>query len=492
MRKTLVVMILIFVIISFARIFLSAGLFAFNDSHSYMVAEQAESALSYGVSISADGQSGGMHINFLTLYHVLLGIVSFFTSIIIGGRVLTILLSSSIVFPVYFYCKHMTKDEAASVVAAVLSAFIPAYVFGTTNSLSGSALSIPIMVLVMYFFLKVRKDTKIFVILLTALIFTGPAVHIFVSGLLIFMLFSWTEKLRVRKAEIELILFSLFLVALSDLILYRAVIVKYGLTGLLYDLLRTGEALNLEGDSGIISVVLNIGIVPLLSSFMIFMAYIAKKKKKSVYLPMSIMIVSFSMSLLGLVPYNYGLSVMGVMSAILSGELFSLAGSYVDRTKFRSWKPVFYLGMLAFIFLTSVIPSFYAAAAAGEKSFSSDLITSLEKLKVISDGDVVVSSPDIAPLISYYSDDEYILDDEKIYHDRTERSEDVRLIFTSAVASTALMIMQKYDADYIILDDSARIHYNITRISYAGGDCFPAIISEGNVTVYRRACGIKK
>ena len=50
--------------------------------------------------------------------------------------------------------------------------------------------------------------------------------------------------------------------------------------------------------------------------------------------------------------------------------------------------------------------------------------------------------------------------------------------------------MDKYGADYIMLNKNAMEFYNISKISYVDDYCFPIVFSGENLWIYKKKCSL--
>jgi hypothetical protein len=138
-----------------------------------------------------------------------------------------------------------------------------------------------------------------------------------------------------------------------------------------------------------------------------------------------------------------------------------------------------------------VFPSIGLAKAIVAASLSDDVIALEIARNETNPGDAIVGTVFEGHKISYFADRKNIVDSNFLYiKDADSRLADLRTIYTSAISSKPIEIMEGYNAKYILFTHRAKEYYNISKITYVNEDCFPLLYSSKNVKVYERKCGI--
>lgn len=493
-RKEVLLVGLIFVFVLALRLYFAFQTPYFSDSESYFSLRQVESITESGFPVFEDELSyNGRDSIFLPLFHYIVSFFALFMPSWIAVKLIVNILASLIVFPVFYFVKYKTKKEGVAIFSSFVSAFIPVFLFNTVNSFSPYALTIPLTIILMLSFLKINqtKDPLIFVSGFIFLLLIDTSSYLLLLAIMLYLVFSWSDNLKIGRSEIELILFSIFVTVFSYLIIFRKVLLVHGplfIFGNTPDLLFDNFFRNVD----IIEALFGIGIIPFLSLFVAAYLYLSRTKKKSVYLPLCFSIVVSVLLLFKLMPMTLGLMYLGTMSVILFGEVFSTILDYYDRMKISYLKLLFYIIFCVLIIITSIIPSIYVLERSSLSLSNDTRINAFSYIKEdMNDNSVVIASPELGHMITHFSGAKVLIDQNYLLiEDVNERFDDMRFIYTSAIGTAAMSRMDKYSVEYIILDDSIRELLNISYISYIDDECFDILYEKGNVSVYKKKCNV--
>jgi hypothetical protein len=419
----------------------------------------------------------------------MLAFFSFFMPLVTACKLIPNVAASTAVFGVFLLVRHITKDEKIALYSALISGFVPIYIAETVNTISVYSFSIPITIFLMYFFLRIniKKNPAYFIILLLMLIMLDFSSYILIAAVLIYLTLAWTENLPVGRAEIELALFSVFIMVFLYVSMFSDAFQLHGYK-FIWQNIPAPLLASYFSNVNLIDSVYVIGIIPAIFGVIAILVHLLRKKK-SVYLPVSFSIVLSVLLGLKLMPLKLGLMLLGLMFVILFGDILSIAVNYFNRTKFKRWWPV-YLPFLILFMISSVVPSVTYAKIAVDNAVSDDEISSFETIKAITPPDsTIIGTVEDGNLIVYFSSRKDLIDTNFLMAtDTEERLSDLNLIYTSAISSKAIEIMDKYDADYIILNRDAMEYYNISSIAYVDDDCFPIVYNQKDLKVYKKKC----
>ena len=317
---------------------------------------------------------------------------------------------------------------------------------------------------------------------------TSPYVILFILTMLLFFLFSWVEGFKPTRTELELTMFSLFLTVWFYFVMYREALLMHGYKIIWQNI--PNEVINQYfTDIDILTILYQVGLIPIITGLIVIYYYLFKKKKKSIYFLLSLGIIIGVLLLQKHIILNVGLIYIGVLLILLLGEFMNNIITYIDQTKFSRLKNLFLLGFLILFIFTSF---FHSINVAKEKVIQSDpagKVFALQFLHNISkEGDMVIGSVFDGHLITYTSKRKNMIDTNFLQIDASERLRDLRTIYTSAIISGPIDVMRKYDADFILLTQEAKDYYKITKLAYVDDECFPVIYSGQDVQVYQRKC----
>jgi len=488
-RQAYAAVFIIFLITAGIRIYVATRTPNFSDDSAYYALRQIEEIRDTGTPLYNDSLSyGGRMYLFLPVFYYILAFFSLFADTILVAKIFPNIFAAMLVFAVYLIVRHMTKSDRIAILASFVSGFIPVFFAETINSVSVHTMNIPLTFLLIYYILKIRSNIYKFLITLSLMLVISPYSIIVVLALLLYMVFSWVEGFKPTRSEVELTLFSLFFVTWFYIIFYKDALLMHGYNIIWQNL--PAEVINqFFSEIQILETIYQIGVIPLISGIIILYFFVVHRKKKSIYLLLSLVLIIVLLLIQKYIQLNIGLMYIGVIMTILLGETLMSSIKYIKKTKFVNLQN-YLLGVFFIIFLfTSLIPSITLAQNKVTESDPAVKIFGLELLQNISDpGDTVVASVFEGHLITYISDRANVIDSNFLLVDAETRLRDIRTIYTSAIESKPVELMNKYDADYIIFTDVGKDYYNITKIAYVDDQCFPIIYSGIGVRIYEKKC----
>ena len=482
---------LFFMVLAF-RLFFAFQTPFFTDGEAYTTLREVEHIKEGGLPLIKDELSyGGIEYLILPIFHYILAFFSLFMPTTIACKIIPNIMASALVFPMYFYVRNMVKNKNIAILTSFIASFTPIYIFETVNSISKFSIIAPLFVTLMYLFQRINFTKKAlpFIAILIMYILTDFSVIILILSILLYLLLSWTEGLKITRREIELILFSVFITGLTYIIYLKDILLEEGVNTI-YGNIPKPEIIQHFSEINFIFAIISIGVLPLLSLIIVSLLYFSKKKKKTVYLPMSVGFMVAFLLFIKIIPLTVGLILLGIMAVILFGEFLFLVLNYFEKTKFSKYWWVIYIILIFLLLITSIVPSFLNAQSAIESTPKKEFVSALEKLKNISpEDDVVVSTPEKGSQVAYFSEKRNIMDTNYLHGKNTmARYNDLETIYSSALATRAIKLMEKYDVKYIVFDESAKEKYNINRIAYTNDKCFPLIIDKNSTKIYGLNC----
>jgi len=481
----------IFLLTAGIRIFIAVSVPYFSSDEAYFVLRQIDEIRETGTPLYHDPLSYGGRVNFfLPLFHYVVAFFSLFMGPVMAAKIAPNLLASTLVIPVYLIVHNLTKSSRAALFCAFVSGFIPVYVKGTLNTVSVHSLTLPAAFFLIYFLLRLRTKYAIYYYLVTLCLFImlSPYSLLIVLAMVLFILLSWVEGFRPTRSEIELTLFSLFLTSWVYLLVFRDALLVHG-TGILLQNIPAEVMNQFFSDINIAATISEIGVIPLLAGSLVLYYYLFRKQKKAVYLLFSLTLIIVMLMLFKSIQLAIGLMFIGAIFTILLGELLVEVIGYIEKTRLARFQKPMMAAILILFVLTSVVPSIAVAMQSAARSDSKDKVLALTLLADVTSGDAAVAGSVFdGHLISYTSRRKNIIDSNFLMIDSSERLRDIRTIYTSAVQSKALEIMNKYDAEYLILTQESKQYYNITRIPYAEDECFPLFYGGNDVRIYENKC----
>jgi hypothetical protein len=491
-KHRLLVLCAIFALTLGARLYFALETRYFSDDSAYYTLRQIASIKETGHLISDDPLSyGGRTSLVLPVFYYLLAVCSFFFDPVIVGKVVPNILAASLVFIVFLIVRRLTKDDDAALLTAFISGFIPIYFSETVNSISITALTIPLTFTLIYLLLRIddRNALTLFLLSIALFVVTSPTVILFVLAMGLYVVLLWVEGMLPSRAEIELCLFSIFLVTWFYFFFYQTALLTHGI-GIIWQNMPSEVITQYFTQIDLLSAIYQIGVIPLVCGVLIIYHYLFRRKEKSMYLFISFVVVMTMLLLFRWIQLRLGLMYLGVLLTILFSMLFFRVFTFLSKTKIAPYR-IYLMGAVFVLFiLTSLLPSLTSAGTKVIGSTNSDTVVALSMLSNFSEEpDMIVGTVFEGHVINYYAHRRSITDTNFILAPNVqERLRDTRTIYTSAIESKPLEIMRKYSADYIMFTNTTKQYYNITKIAYADGECFPLIYSGKEVTLYQRTC----
>lgn len=467
----------------------------FSDDSSYHVLRQAENIVETGKPLFEDNLSySGRFFSFTPLYHYIIAIFLFFSKSILGLKILNNLFASSIVISAYFLSKNMTKSVLISSIVAILSGFTPIYLQKTLNSLNAFSLFFPLLVLLIFYISKLRRESKkytsLVVFLFFVLIVLSPLSLILIFGLLFNQILVKVDGSRINKKEVEIFITSFFFYLWYYFLIYKDVFFNKG-----FGIIKQNIPISIIGDYFIVPTPLEIlfliGIIPfILGSFAVY--YISTKEKiphANILASSIIMIILFSF--FGAITINIFIIILGVLMTVISAVGIKFFIDYFIHSKISKLKSVMTLLVILLIF-----PSIYSCITVG-MGVMDDAYTdsNIDVFRWI-EQETELNSKIITPvneghLLTYFSDRVNIADSNFLMFDNIDqRISDLKKIYTTPFQRDSIdLTFEKYGASYILVDDNVRNIYGIDNLTSYDKTCFSIVYSDNfSNIVYQVIC----
>ncbi len=429
---------------------------------------------------------------FMPLFHYVLAFFSLFAPLHAVLKVVPNILASSSVFLAYLVSFEMTKDKRAALFSAASVGFVPVFVFNTANSLSPYALAVPLMLALVYSFLKVGEKSfvALFVVFLFALVFTHPSALLFVSGLLLYVLLLYVLGSKSSRSELEIMLFSVMASIWIVFLFFKEALLAHGFSVFWQNIPGDVLAGGFSGFS-VFDAVYRIGLLTFIAGIFVTYRYVFEEKRKDVHVVISLSLMVLALLALKLVKLDAGLMFLGVFFAVMSGEAYKAFFEYLGKSKAAKMLPAVSVLLASVFILTSVAPSLlYRQFQAGEVPTSGELVA-FEWLKNgSSEASVVFSDVNEGHLVVAVSGRRNFVDSNFLLsHDISQRLSDMEKLYTAKSQITALQIMDSYDLSYIVVTGRALARRNVSSLSYVAS-CFAVVFEGEDTVIYKPLCRV--
>ena len=483
-KKTLIWLIIIFLLVFGIRLF-----FAFSiegvSYESYSILRNVDSIKETGLPLFYDDLSfGGREKFFSPLYHYILAIFGFVLSDFLLVKIIPNFFISLVTIIVFFTSMHFSKNENASLIAALFSGFIPILFNNTLNNANIYSFIIPLFFLVTYLFLKAIQNNKyVNWLAFTLIILTvaHPMSIVLALSFLIYLLLVKSIGFRESSKEPELVLFFLMFILWATILVYKVALTTHGFN-IIWQNLPLSLVDQTFGKVTIAGSLYAIGILPLVFGLSGLYKNLFSKKSKAATLMMSIAITFFFLMIFELVPVVIGLMFLGVVLSILSSYALTNFISAIKKFKIsvlRKLLPVF----LIILLFATFIPNFFLI-----KTHKSDVPPKedVEAFKwLINNSDKnssVLVLAEEGSVMSYYSGRKNIIDEDYLLiKNINRRYEDINNVYDDAFLTSALRTLTYYSVDYVILTKNNQIKNERNIFRAKDNICLPLVKEfEGN------------
>jgi hypothetical protein len=481
MKKTPVILTLIFLFVLAARLYYSFSTPYLSSDESYFNLRQIEHISETGRPLIHDDLSySGRTFIFNPGFHYLLAFIGYFMPLDIAAKIFPNIFASLIVIFAFLLAKKITQKDNASLFTAFISGFIPVFFNETFNNLSVYSLFAPLLFLLIYSFLNLKKRLYLYLYLalLVILSLMHPAITVFMIALLIYMILIRLENIEQDRAELELIIFSLFFVIWIESLFMKNLFIFHG-PAVIWQNIPKELLSNYFSKITLLGSIYSIGILPFFYGIYTIYDNLFRKKDKQIYLMISFAMAVTLLLWLRLIELNLGLILLGIVLTILFSQFYSYYTRYITTTRASRFLHGFiFLLLLAFV-LTSIIPSLALAKNTAEHSVPRDKVLALEWLSLhTSEGSVILASIDEGNLVTAVAKRKNVFD--------------VHRIFTTQYSTEAVELLSKYSVDYIFFSQDAKDYYNIESLPYLSNECFELVYENKEAKIYKPLCRLEE
>ncbi len=501
-RKVWGTLIVLFLIVAGIRVYYALQIPYFSEDQAYFTLRQVEHITTDVTPLYKDPLSyGGRTFLFLPIFHYILAIFSKIFNPIIAAKILPNIFASTIIFFVYLLVYNITKDQYVSVFTSLFSAFIPIYFSKTLNSISIYSLVIPLTILLIYLFIEYNEPGKInyFLAAVFIALLVHPSIILLIISFFVYLLLLTIEDIRIKRSELEVVLFSAFLMMWLYLLVFKNAFLRHGFS-FIWENIPTKYLINYFHQISIWQAIYQIGIIPFFLSIFIIYYYLFNIKDKKVYLLISFAITSTVLLWLKLVELELALMFLGVIMVILFGVAYNHLIIYVRRTRFsRLEKPIF--GVICIVFtLTAIIPSIMLTKTVIASSITQEYANTLSSLKEITPENARIATPlDEGHSITYFTGRKNFGDNNFLFLDSSDEVvNEVDELFTTISKIRANDILNKYKIEYVVFSPQSAQRYNLKKPNFVDDECFDVVLIPGNediepnTKVFRNKCVIVK
>lgn len=451
------------------------------SNEAYFSINQIESILETGKPLSFDNLSySGRLLIVSPLFYYIIAFFNLVVGSFFSYKILPALFISSTVFIVFLLSMKLTKSRLTSIIAALISAFIPIQFDKTLNALSPHTLAILLFFLMLYLFIGIEKHKSYvpyLVVLSIILPLISPIAFLFVLTLMFYLILMFTESIKVTKLKKEIILFSTFMILLIEFIIYKKAFLTYGFS-VIWGNMPKDILSNYFVNINIITSLVLVGILPLLLGIIgFYYNYRSKKTETNILMNASFLSILFLL-LLKLINLSTGLIFLGIILSIFSSIAIAQFFKYLKITKLSQFEDYFFVAIFILVFILSVIPVMNTAKEIVNYSIADIDILDFEWLNKNTPEDTIIFAPyEYGYAIKHIAKRGVIMDANFLMaSDVDDKYNDAVLLYGSNLATQALIILNKYGADYLYVPKDIKKLYKTKGLKFLENEkCFKQI-----------------
>jgi hypothetical protein len=468
---------IIFLLVLGARLYMVLPEKAFDYS-AYDALRQAEHIRETGAPLFKDSLSySGRTIVFPPLFYYVLAGLSFLMPLELAAKVLPSIGFASLSLIMYLIAKHLTKNRTASLLAAFFCGFVPV-IYTTLNQASVYSLSLPLIFLLAYSFMRIDEKgfAALSLILAMLLLLTHAAVFILFLTIPVYFVIVRLGRQELSKKELEISFFMFFLALWFNLLLYKRAFLMHGIS-FIWQNIPSPLLSSYFSDISVLGITYAVGVIPLLLGVYAVYHVFFKTKSQSATLFISFALVSFIMLWLKLIPIGAGLLFLSLNLIILSSYAIKIILVSISKTKVPKLSAWLVIGLIFFFIVSTLSPFVVSTAQERDDMPSEQDISDLEWVRTNTEPDaVVLGRLEEGFMITYLAQRKNVADQNfLLIKNIDQRYEDINKIFTLRLEAEAVRLINDYHIDYIFLSRNTMRYYNITGLFYAEPRCFEIV-----------------
>lgn len=491
LTKSTKLVILIFILVLLFRLFFVFQTPYYSQDSSYSSIRYTEHILSTGLPLKEDTLSyGGRIILYPPLFEYFLAFFNLFLPSFLAYKLIPAILFSLLVFVIFKITKEITKNENAALFATLMFALLPIIITETLNAISVYSLMLLIFFYALYCLIKIKEKKYLYQFIIASFILplTDPSAILLTIALVFYAIIMNAESLNLQRVRKEAIVFSIFATILISFLIFKDAFLSLGPDIIKQNIPTHLLTLYFEQVS-LLSIIISVGILPILFGIIGLTFGIFRDKTRSAYLIGSIILSTLLFLLLKTITIPVALIFLSIALTILSSLAISKAYAYFTKTKFHKFKNAFTLILLIVIIATLLPPCYTAAREVMANTPDKDLISTLLWIKTNTSPKSTILSPlEQGHLITGVAERKNVADDFYLLAPSvSERTRDIDLAYTTELGVKAIDILKPYSVDYILFSDKAKNKYKLTTLGYAeDGNCFKKAPTE--IELYEIIC----
>jgi hypothetical protein len=433
---------------------------------------------------------GGRDLIFLPFFHYLFAFLSYIFPLTFIAKILPNIFLASLTIIVYLLAQTITKDKKASLLSALVAGFLPILFY--TNSFTPMTLFLPLAILTIYLFLNVKrkKYLKYYIASFLLLSVTSPATFLLIIGFVIYLLLSVIERNKIPRTEIELILFSIFFYMWIQFLFYKRVLIEEGMS-FIWQNIPTGLITQYFPTISITQAILLVSVIPFIAGIYVVYNSLFELKRQKAFLLISFVISTSILAWLKFIQYEFSLSFVGIILAVLFALFYEESLAYFKKTKFSSYEKYYLPFLIILLILTTLFPAI--AAAKNQEIPSNEDLKAFEWISINTHPSAVIAATvEEGHLVTHVSKRGNVIDDRfHLVDDIDERFKGNIAMFRGQFETEVLDFSEKYSIDYLVISEHAKEKYEVgNRPPYLSNKCFKRVY-DNQTKIYLIRCRVQ-
>ena len=463
-----------------------------NLTHdSYFHLRQVEEITHTGTPLFDDPLSyGGRALHYLPFFHYVVAFLNLFFPLSLLAKIVPNLLLSLLPFIVFALSKKISNNETAALFSAFISGFLP--ILFSTNAFNPLSLFLPVAFFALYCFLNIDKKGFALYFLLSffVLTITSSATFLLIVGFIIYLLLSVIEKKKIKKPELELIIFSVFFYIWIQFVFFKNVLISQG-ANFIWQNIPSQILTQYFPQISILNALLLVSIIPFIAGIFVVYQSLFQLRNQKAFLFISLVISTTLFSWLKIIEFNLALSFFAITLAILFSLFYTYLVSLLSKTKISEFKKHLALITIILLLPTTVLPSI---SFAERQNTPLDIeIEAFTWLKGNTAKNAkILGLLEEGNMISYFSQRKNLMDDQFNFVENSEDLfSDLNALFATPFETQALDITSQHDVTHLVLTPHAQQKYGIKNFRYQTPRCFERIYDK-ETKIYQVDCILDK
>jgi hypothetical protein len=382
---------------------------------------------------------------------------------------------------IFILAFNLTQRRDYAFAAMIASIMIPSYLHATLLTVSSVSLAIPLLVITLALFIKLRKSKEkrwqlLFVT--GALLATHPLGLITIPVFFCSCIFAVINRARELAIQVEFAIFTTFFAAWAYGLVYKEQFLHHGLATI-HGNLPASLYHEVYGMPSIANIGIAVGVIPF--ALALYATYKeGTAQHSSVQTVLALGVVAFFMMLIHAIPTEIGTICIAIACATLVAVGLERLGAYLQTMRGTALPRIIITAGIAVFILTSMVPTVLRGLQSTTETIPHELVEQAHLLRENSVPDnVILAPPPWGAAIAYMSERPVLLDD-NYANDR--ESEQMHLDVTQALTTEDPETVQR-----IIV--TKRVEYIVSErpLSIRDRECL-ATLEEGRISVQKVIC----